>query len=412
MSAKQDIVIIGDGIAGLMSAYYLHKKIKNITIINKTSKIEDKASFGNAGLLSSFGKEPLSHPGIFMDTLKLFLTNNSAISFNNLLNMETIQWIYKFFKNSSRKNTIKTMELFEKYGDISCNFYDFFQNTLGFDINYERSGFMLYFHNNKNYLKKKKQLIKNPNIGNILNYAEQHNLAPLLKSKTSKSILLYKNAHIDPKKTILALKKYLQEHGVKFVDDDEIIDFEFKNNKITKAISINKNSYNADSFIMATGHNLALSKILKKKMILLPTKGYSATFKMDEKLKPKVPILMVDKFAILTPRKDDVRITSRLEIGFTKKDIDLKKVEGIMNIFKNESFDMKIKDITPWAGLRALTPNDRPLIGRDDNCRNMVYAMGLGWLGMTFSPAIGKMIGNIIINDYDDNEDIKLFSGL
>ena len=124
---KQDVVIIGDGIAGLMSAYYLHKEKENITIINKSSNIEDNASFGNAGLLSAFGKEPLSHPGVFMDTIKLFWTKQSAIYFKTLFDKQIIKWIYKFFINSSKKNTLKTMKLFEKYGDISCRFYDFFK---------------------------------------------------------------------------------------------------------------------------------------------------------------------------------------------------------------------------------------------------------------------------------------------
>ena len=410
--SKQDVVIIGDGVAGLMSAYYLLDEKENITIINKSSNIEDKTSFGNAGLLSAFGKEPLSHPGVFMDTVKLFWTKQSAIFFKNILDTQTIKWIYQFFINSSKKNTLKTMSLFEKYGDISCRFYDFFQNDLGHDINYERSGFIIYYHNKKSYEKKKKHIMQNPAIGNILNYKEQNNIAPLLKSKIAQSILLYKNAHIDPEKTIKKLRNYLQDNGVNFVDNDEIIDFEFKDEKIKKAISINGNHYEAENFIMATGHNLALSKILKKKMILLPTRGYSATFKMDESLKPKVPILMIDKFSILTPRKDDVRITSRLEIGFNTTEMDLKKIDGLMSVFQNESFDMKVKDIKPWCGLRALTPNDKPLIGRDNKCTNMMYAMGLGWLGMTFSPAIGKIIADIIISNSDDNEDIRLFSGL
>ena len=42
-----------------------------------------------------------------------------------------------------------------------------------------------------------------------------------------------------------------------------------------------------------------------------------------------------------------------------------------------------------WCGFRPLTPNDIPLIGRDDEIKNLTYGMGLGWLGMTFAPAVG-----------------------
>ncbi len=54
-----------------------------------------------------------------------------------------------------------------------------------------------------------------------------------------------------------------------------------------------------------------------------------------------------------------------------------------------------------------------PLIGRDEKYKNMVYAMGYGWLGMTFGPALGEILANLITNDLDNSQsdDVLLFSG-
>jgi D-amino-acid dehydrogenase len=72
-----------------------------------------------------------------------------------------------------------------------------------------------------------------------------------------------------------------------------------------------------------------------------------------------------------------------------------------------------MKEIKEWTGFRPLTPNDIPLFGRDEEYKNLVYAMGMGWLGMTFAPSIGKIVKKIITKDLENknSDDVLLFSG-
>ena len=88
---KKDIVIVGAGIVGLMSAYSLCESGRAITIIDKND-ITDGSSFGNAGLLSSFGKNPLSAPGVLFDTMKLMLKGESPVNLHPGLDIN----LYKF----------------------------------------------------------------------------------------------------------------------------------------------------------------------------------------------------------------------------------------------------------------------------------------------------------------------------
>jgi len=413
MSDLQDVLIVGDGIAGLMSAYHLSKTNKKITILNSSSDIKHKASYGNAGLLSAFGKEPLSHNGVLFETIKMLFSKNNPMSFSNRLDIKTIKWAYRFFFNSTKKNTIHRMEMFEKYGEISSKFYENFQN-MGYDIDYHRLGSLMYFSNQNKFNAKKKYFEKHSKEMNVLNIKEQKELAPLLKSESSKSFLINKNAHLDPEKTILSLKSYLQDKGVVFIDNEEIIDFESNHNKISKLISKKQNSFVADEYIIATGSNLQLNEKLGKKLNIITAKGYSATFSINEELKPKIPILIADKFMMITPRKNDIRITSKLEIGSSDRSIDANKINEIISIFKNESKNMNIKDIKSWSGLRALSPNDKPSFGRDNKYNNITYAMGLGWLGMTFAPAIGEIVSDIVSKDIkmDNLNNMMMFSSL
>ena len=115
----------------------------------------------------------------------------------------------------------------------------------------------------------------------------------------------------------------------------------------------------------------------------------------------------------MTPRSDDVRITSKLEIG-SKNIVAIKKqIESIKYNFKKYTIPFEMEDIVEWAGFRPLTPNDMPLIGRDEKYKNLIYGMGLGWLGMTFGPALATILKDLIVNDLENknSDDILLFSG-
>eukprot|EP01155_Anaeramoeba_flamelloides_P031050 Anaeramoba_flamelloidesa88119_26.p2 GENE.a88119_26~~a88119_26.p2 ORF type:complete len:145 (-),score=9.37 a88119_26:550-963(-) len=134
---------------------------------------------------------------------------------------------------------------------------------------------------------------------------------------------------------------------------------------------------------------------------------------MPEELMPKVSTLFNDLFIVMTPRRDNVRLTSKLEIGSEDPKVVKKQIDSIKkNFFKyNKEFEMINEQL--WTGFRPLTPNDIPLIGRDDEIKNLTYAMGLGWLGMTFSPAVGKIITELVVKDKSNakSDDILLFSG-
>ena len=82
-------------------------------------------------------------------------------------------------------------------------------------------------------------------------------------------------------------------------------------------------------------------------------------------------------------------------------------------IFQLPSLALRLTNIIEWTGFRPLTPNDMPLIGRDEKYKNLIYGMGLGWLGMTFGPALATILKDLIINDLENknSDDILLFSG-
>ena len=115
----------------------------------------------------------------------------------------------------------------------------------------------------------------------------------------------------------------------------------------------------------------------------------------------------------MTPRQNDVRLTSKLELGSTDTKVIKKQIDSIKENIKKYTIPFEMENVVEWSGFRPLTPNDMPLIGRDDEYSNLIYGMGLGWLGMTFAPSVGEILKDLVINDIENkkSDDILLFSG-
>ena len=406
---KKDIVIVGGGCIGLMCAYCLAKSGKDVTIIDK-GDIIDGTSFGNAGLLSAFKKTPLSTPGVVLDTLKLMLKGESPASVHPTFDLHLYKWLLKFAASATKDRLKRTLALFERYGQISLDMYESMIKEDGMDFHFCKDG-LLMIYTEQNTFDDKAAQCSDPDAYEILTKERTKEYMPILNEKVIGSILLKENAHIDPGEFMLELKKYLEQKGVEFLLNEEVKSLEFKDSKVSKVIT-SKDSYEPDTLILSTGADDSLAKQAQNKFMMTPAKGYSITFKMPEKLKPKTSSLFADLFIAMTPRRDTVRMTSKLELGTKDPSVVRKQIDSIHKNLSLYTNDFVKEDIVEWTGFRPLTPNDIPIIGYDENYQNLVHATGLGWLGITFAPAIGKVINDVITVDKknETNIDILLFS--
>lgn len=406
---KKDIIIIGGGVIGLMCAYCLQKSGRTITIIDKNN-LTDGASFGNAGLLSAFKKAPLSNPGVVLDTLKLMIKGQSPVNIHPSLDLHLYKWLYKFAASATQERLKRTLALFERYGELSLNIYKDMLENDGMDFYFKEDGLLLVYTEEKTF-NEKLQIYKNTHNVEILSKEKTKEYMPIINDKVIGSFLLKENGHLDPAEFVVELKKYLEKNNVEFLLNEEVTKLEFENNEISK-IYTSKSSYSAQTYILSTGFDDTLAKQAQNRFLMTPAKGYSITFTMQEEQKPKTCALFADLFIAMTPRRDTVRMTSKLEIGSTNPNIVQKQINSIYKNLSLYTEDFKKENIEEWAGFRPLTINDMPIIGFDKTYKNLVYATGLGWLGITFAPAIGKIINDLItINKKNEtNIDILLFS--
>ena len=406
---KKDLIIVGAGCIGLMAAYCLQKSGRSVTVIDKND-ITNGTSFGNAGLLSAFKKAPLSAPGAIPDTIKLMLKGESPASVHPTLDLHLYKWLLKFAASSTQARLKRTLALFERYGQVSLDIYESMVKEDGMDFHFCKDGLLMIYTEQKTFDIKAAHC-EDANAFEILSKERTKEYMPILNDKVIGSILLKENGHIDAGEMMLAVKKYLEEKGVEFLLNEEVERLEFEGSKVSR-IRTSKGTYEAETFVLSTGWDDTLAKQAKNKFLMTPAKGYSLTFNMDKELMPKTSSLFADLFIAMTPRRETIRMTAKLELATKNPAIVKKQIDSMNANLAQYTNEFKRENVVEWSGFRPLTPNDIPILGFDENYKNLVHATGLGWLGITFAPSIGKIINDVITIDKrnETNADILLFS--
>ena len=94
-------IVIGGGIIGLSSAYYLKESGWDVTVLDKTD-LSDNCSYGNMGMIAPSHFVPLAAPGILSQGLKWMLNSRSPFYVKPSLNINLVNWGLKFIKSATQ----------------------------------------------------------------------------------------------------------------------------------------------------------------------------------------------------------------------------------------------------------------------------------------------------------------------
>ncbi|HET9055251.1 MAG TPA: FAD-dependent oxidoreductase [Chitinophagaceae bacterium] len=407
------VTIVGGGVIGLCSAYYLQKKGHEVTVIDKTS-ITDGCSFGNMGYISPSHFIPLASPGIIAKGLRWMLSSSSPFYIKPRLNLDLLQWGLIFWRSSNAKTVEKNathlnnlLQLSrELMKDIKNEYHDSFEMI-------ERGCWMLY--KSQATGEHEKQLAEKAQMfglkTEICSSKQVQEYEPDVEVNVAGGILYLDDCHINPTKFMHDLHANLSQKGVKFLLNTEIKFFEKNNSIVSSAITTN-GKVNFDELVIATGSWLPeVAKLLGIKIILQPGKGYSFINDNLEK-NLRYPSILVDDRTATAPIHHWLRIGGTMELSGHSKNILPKRVEAIYHAFKKYYPSLPIKPPTTentWFGYRPVSPDGMPYIGRHTKYSNVTIAGGHAMLGVSAAAGTGKLIQEIIQKE-KTIIDIKAFS--
>ena len=406
------VSIIGGGIIGLCTAYYLAKEGYEVTIFDQ-SPMDDGCSYGNAGMIVPSHIIPLAQPGMIAQGMKWMFDSQSPFYVKPRLDANLIKWGLQFYKHANEKHVEKAMPALRDLSLLSKELYqDFAKENNSFF--YEEKGLLMLYKTDKVAHEMFHEAREAEKLGLEVDYLSGAAIAKL-ENGTKTDVLggiHYKgDAHLYPQKFMQFIKEELKRLKVEIHSGTTVQDFVFDHHKITKIVT-DKGIFATDEVVLAAGSwSPSLAKKLGVSVSILPGKGYSFTLK-DKNHKPSIPSILCEGKVAVTPMNNDIRFGGTMEIthtGDTK--INKNRLQGIVNSINEFYPDMQVEipeNKDTWFGFRPCTPSGMPIITRAKKVVNLTFATGHAMMGLSLAPATGKIITEII-SGKTTSVDTKMF---
>ena len=404
----KNIAVVGAGIVGICSAYFLKKSGFQVTLIDK-EKPGTMTSFGHACSFADYANVPVNYPGLLWDIPSMLLRKDGPLAVDFFYIIKNLPWAINFLKNcrkekvdeiaTSLTNLLKHSQLSydEIFKDVNVKeFISHEENLYLFDTkksfeNYEYAN-IIRKNNNVKVRNLNKDEVKElePNIADVY-YSGQ----VFTGSRHTTNPLAISNKIFD--KFIELGGIYINQHVKNLIQNEKNIELLMEDKKIK-----------FDKIIICAGAwSNQIANMLGDKFPLDTERGYHILFETNEKLINR-PVAWSESGFYLIQIHNGVRAAGTVEIAGLNKSPNKKR----LNMIERQSRKVlpqlgKVK--STWMGRRPTLPDSLPIIGNSQKNNNIIYAFGHQHVGWTLGAVTGKIIDSLS-RDQIPNIDISAYS--
>ncbi len=397
MSKK--VIIIGGGIVGLSSAYYLQKEGHQVTVIDK-SDFTTGASYVNAGYITPSHIISLAHPGIINQGIKWMFNPASPFYVKPRLDSEFLKWTLAFKKSANAKKVEKSVRVIRDINLLTRDLYEDLKASNEFDFHYERKGLLMAYKTDKageGEWKVGERLIQEGLSAEKLTKEEVQKLEPNANLDVKGGIYYDCDAHMSPSDFMPQMISHLKGLGVEILAKEEVKDIEISNKTISKVIT-DKREISADEVVLAAGSWSSLvSKKIGLSLLIQAGKGYRMNVARETGI--TMPTILMETKVAVTPMSGYTRFAGTMEMNGINHDINPVRVNAIADAVKKYYKGLEITEEEKndvQCGLRPCSPDGLPFIGKSAKCTNLTVAAGHAMMGWSLGPATGKLVSEII----------------
>lgn len=392
MADKKTVAVIGAGIAGITTAYYLVKEGYQVTVFEAERYPAMKTSFANGGQVSVSNSEVWTTWSNVRKGIKWMFKKDAPLLIRPRLDWAQWKWLAKFFyytvTDVYKKNTEETIRL----GLEASKLYKEIGMKEGLSFDQSPCG-ILHFYKDPEYFEKAKQVQniyqRQGSAWDILDPTQ----TKLLESKLNRVEGIVGGAWTWHDWTGDIHKFCYQLSGV--LQKKYNVEFKFNTDA---DISLIANAF--DAVVIAAGvGSEKLANSIGDSLGIYPVKGYSITINnVNPKYLPTTSLLDDQAKIVTSSLGNRFRVAGTAELAGENYDIRHDRIRPLLDWVHTNFPDINTHDYTPWACLRPMTPNMMPVTRQSKKNSKVFYHTGHGHLGWTLSPATAKIVVDQIKN--------------
>ena len=404
----KNIAVVGAGIVGICTSYFLQKSGFNVTLIDKEQP-GTMTSYGHACTFADYANVPVNSPSLFFEIPQMLLKKDSPLAVDYLYIIKNLPWAIKFLKNCQKNKVEEIASSLANLLHHSRLSYDHIFNDVDVAKFIKNEENIYIYDSKKSYEASdySNQLRKKNNIKvKELNKKDIYDLEPNLASVYHAGYLFVGSRHTT---NPLAISQKIFESflngGGEFINENVK---NIANNEGLVEISLQEKKIKFNQVVICTGAwSKSLARMVGDDFPLDTERGYHVLFDADKQLINR-PIGWSQSGFYLVQMEDGIRASGTIEIAGLDKPLNQNRINMIESQARKILPQLGAVKST-WMGKRPTLPDSKPIIGRSTKNKNVMYAFGHQHIGWTLAAVTGKAI-NELAKGSKPNFDISSFS--
>ncbi|RIK31924.1 MAG: FAD-dependent oxidoreductase [Anaerolineae bacterium] len=404
MDSKPDILIIGGGVIGVCSAYYLVQKGVQVTLIEK-DEIASGCSYGNGGLIVPSHSVPLASPSALGSGLRWLFDLESPFYIKPRMDLELLRWLIRFVLDSREKQMLKSLPILRDLLLASRALYEDLAKNAGFDFGFEGKGSLLVCLSERALEKERREIhlferFKIP--VSAVNREEALEIEPALSPNIAGGVYYPRDGRIDPRRFVVGLAEKAKKLGAQFHTETEAMGVESENGRVA-IVHTTRGEFHPKQVILASGSwSPGVARALSLRIPIQPAKGYSVTLE-NPPVTPRLPLLFSEARTVINPLGHALRVAGTLELAGMDFSFNPKRIRAMQKASAEYLPGLsEARVIEIWRGLRPCTPDGLPILSRVKEFANLIVAAGHAMLGMSLGPVTGKLVAQLALAEQTD----------
>lgn len=386
------LIVLGSGVIGVSTAYYLAKKGFQVSVYDRQPGPALETSYANAGQLSPGYASPWAAPGIPLKALKWLFEAEAPLMIKPTLSWAQYRWLWQLFRQCNPRDYAINKERMVRLSEYSRQCMQDLRYSTGIRYEDRQQGTIQLFRTQAQLDDSAKDVQVLQSLGTPFELLDRNALLryePGLRSNIQSfvgGLRLPQDETGDCYLFTQALMQHAQALGVQFHFGCQIEGFEQQQGRV-HAVRIDGQSVKADAYVVAMGaYSTAILSRIGIKAPIYPLKGFSLTVPIiDEALSP-VSTVLDETYKVALTRFDN-RIRMGGMAGVNGFDLSTPiRYEAMLKRIFTRVFPGAgdLSQASFWTGLRPATPDGTPIVGKTSHA-NIWMNAGHGTLGWTMA---------------------------
>ena len=398
--SEKSVLVVGGGAVGLISAYHLAREGAEVTLVDARQTGRGAAEV-NAGWLCPAEAAPVPGPGMIGKSLKWMLHRDSPLYIRPSLDPVFVKFMLGMWRSCTASAQAAGFEAHLRLAQDTLGAYEEYRAD-GIDFELAHAGLLMAFTERENlehhlhHLDLTRRYGRDPQvlIGDDVRAHE-----PLLSDRVYGGVFFPREDHLDPNALMRGLHRRLVERGVRIVEGAPLAGVKTERDRIV-SVTAGDQQYRADAYVLAAGAWTGpLSRLIGFPLPVRPGKGYSVDV---EPFGLRGAVNLSDAKVAVTPLTRNLRLAGTMEFGGLDEELNQIRIGAILRAPGTYFRDWSPPtpgSYTPKSGIRPMTPDGLPIIGRLGDLTNLFVSTGHGMQGMTLGPGSAMALTDLVLHD-------------